>query len=75
MFAQPDETGGYEVINEADTKDYIPIGMELEIDGRKFVIDSVNYGADEVSLRDVTFQSHTAIQSSALNTLRLYARL
>ena len=56
VFAQPDETGGYEVINEADTKDYIPIGMELEIDGRKFVIDSVNFRADEVSLRDVTFQ-------------------
>ena len=28
-----------------DAKDYIPIGMELEIDGRKFVIDSVNFGA------------------------------
>ena len=59
VFAQPDETGGYEIFNEADAKDYIPIGMELEIDGRKFVIDSVNYGTDEVSLRDVTFQSHT----------------
>ena len=59
VFAQPNETGGYGVFNEADAKDYIPIGMELEIDGRKFVIDSVNYGADEVSLRDVTFQSHT----------------
>ena len=59
VFAQPDETGGYEIFNEADAKDYISIGMELEIDGRKFVIDSVNYGADEVSLRDVTFQSHT----------------
>ena len=59
VFAQPDEAGGYEIFNEADAKDYIPIGMELEIDGRKFVIDSVNYGADEVSLRDVTFQSHT----------------
>ena len=59
VFAQPDETGGYEIFNEADAKDYIPIGMELEIDGRKFVIDSVNYGADEVSLRDVPFQSHT----------------
>ena len=57
VFVQPDETGGYEVISEADAKDYIPIGMELEIDGRKFVIDSVNYGADEVSLRDVTFQN------------------
>ena len=59
VFAQPNETGGYGIFNEADAKDYIPIGMELEIDGRKFVIDSVNYGADEVSLRDVTFQSHT----------------
>ena len=57
VFAQPDETGGYGIFNEADDKDYIPIGMELEIDGRKFVIDSVNYGADEVSLRDVTFQN------------------
>ena len=45
------------LINEADAKEYIPIGMELEIDGRKFVIDSVNFGADEVSLRDVTFQN------------------
>ena len=57
VFAQPNETDGYDVINEADAKEYIPIGMELEIDGRKFVIDSVNYGADEVSLRDVTFQN------------------
>ena len=57
VLVQPDETGGYEIFNEADAKDYIPIGMELEIDGRKFVIDSVNYGADEVSLRDVTFQN------------------
>ena len=57
VFARPDETGGYEIFNEADAKDYIPIGMELEIDGRKFVIDSVNFGADEVSLRDVTFQN------------------
>ena len=57
MFAQPNETDGYDVINEADAKEYIPIGMELEIDGRKFVIDSVNFGADEVSLRDVTFQN------------------
>ena len=57
VFAQLNETDRYDVINEADAKDYIPIGMELEIDGRKFVIDSVNFGADEVSLRDVTFQN------------------
>lgn len=31
VFAQPNETDGYDVINEADTKEYIPIGMELEI--------------------------------------------
>ena len=57
VFSQSNETDSYDVINEADAKDYIPIGMELEIDGRKFVIDSVNFGADEVSLRDVTFQN------------------
>ena len=57
VFAQPNETDGYDVINEADAKEYIPIGMELEIDRRKFVIDSVNFGTDEVSLRDVTFQN------------------
>ena len=57
VFAQPNETDSYDVINEADAKEYIPIGMELEIDGRKFVIDSVNFDADEVSLRDVTFQN------------------
>ena len=44
----------YEIFNEGDARDYIPIGMELEINGRRFVIDSVNFGADEVSLRDVT---------------------
>ena len=58
VFVQPDETGNYEIFNEGDAKDYIPIGMELEIDGRKVVIDSVNFAADEVSLQDVTFQSH-----------------
>ena len=57
VFAQQNEIDRYDVINEADAKNYIPIGMELEIDGRKFVIDSVNFGADEVSLRDVTFQN------------------
>ena len=57
VFARPDETGNYEIFNEGDARDYIPIGMELEINGRRFVIDSVNFGADEVSLRDVTFQN------------------
>ena len=58
VFAQANKTGAYDIFNEANAKDYIPVGMELEIDGRKFVIDSVNFAADEVSLQDVTFQSH-----------------
>lgn len=35
----------------------IPIGTELEIDGRRFRVDSVNYDWNTVSLQDVTFQS------------------
>ena len=62
VFAQPNKTDSYDVINEADTKDYIPIGMVLEIDGRKFVIDSVNFGADEVSLRESTHGSSRCVR-------------
>ena len=29
VFAQPNETDGYDVINEADAKEYIPIGLSL----------------------------------------------
>ncbi len=39
----------------AEEKDNIKIGAELTIDGRRFVIDSVNVEWDKVSLRDVTF--------------------
>ena len=34
-----------------------PIGAELEMDGRKFAIDSVNLLAGSVSLKDITFQN------------------
>lgn len=39
----------------AGEKDAIEIGTGLTIDGRRFVIDSVNAEWDKVSLRDVTF--------------------
>ncbi|MBR1742804.1 MAG: hypothetical protein IJ733_13240, partial [Lachnospiraceae bacterium] len=40
-------------ISESD----FPIGAELEMDGRKFAIDSVNLLAGSVSLKDITFQN------------------
>jgi N12 class adenine-specific DNA methylase/adenine-specific DNA methylase len=43
----------------AGEKDGIEIGTELTIDGRRFVIDSVDTKWDKVSLRDVTFADAT----------------
>ena len=44
-----------EEVEPAGEKDALEIGTELTIDGRSFVIDSVNAEWDKVSLRDVTF--------------------
>ena len=47
-----------EVVEEAEPagkKDVLEFGRELTIDGRRFVIDSVDTKWDKVSLRDVTF--------------------
>lgn len=50
-----------EVADEPQAEDAaqveIPIGTELEIDGRRFRVDSVNYDWNTVSLQDVTFQA------------------
>lgn len=54
-----EENGHYHTITEHFAKDYIPMGMELTIEGRNFVVDSVNYDFDKVSLRDATFQNST----------------
>lgn len=35
------------------------VGMELKVDDRKFVIDSINTDFDSVSLKDITFQNGT----------------
>lgn len=57
VLAQPDtERGGnapYEIIKERDAAEYLPIGMELTIDGRRMKIDSVDYNAGTVSLQDM----------------------
>ena len=39
----------------AGEKDALEIGIELTIDGRRFIIDSVDTKWDKVSLRDITF--------------------
>lgn len=41
----------------ADLSQYV--GMEIEADDRKFVVDSINTEFDSVSLKDITFQNGT----------------
>ena len=57
VLARPDAERGkdapYEIIKERSAADYIPIGMELTIDGRLMKIDSVDYNAGTVSLQDM----------------------
>ena len=56
VMARPDTErpeGPYEIVKERDSTDYIPIGMELTIDGRRMKIDSVNYETGRVSLMDM----------------------
>lgn len=57
---KPDLLGRNEVTMHALTaqaaaKEHIPIGAELTLDGRKFIIESVEEKWGEVFLRDVTF--------------------
>ncbi|MCM1234431.1 MAG: DEAD/DEAH box helicase family protein, partial [Ruminococcus flavefaciens] len=50
------ENAPYEVIKERDIADYIPLGMELTIDGRRMAVDSIDYGKGYVDLRDLEMQ-------------------
>ncbi len=43
----------YEIIKERDAAEYIPLGMELTVDGRRMKIDSVDFDAGTVSLLDM----------------------
>ena len=57
VLAWPDPAGGYAIIKERDIADFIPLGMELTIDGRRMKVDRVNYDAGTVSLQDMEMQS------------------
>lgn len=54
-----DENGGRRLVKRLAAADYIPLGMELSIDDRRFTVDSVDFALDKVSLRDVTFAGAT----------------
>ena len=60
VLARPDPEYGpdapYEVVTERDGAEYIPLGMELTIDGRRMKIDSVDYASGTVSLQDMEMQ-------------------
>ena len=57
VLAQPDPERGpdapYEIIKERSTAEFIPLGMELTMDGRRMKIDSVDFQAGTVSLLDL----------------------
>ena len=57
LLARPDQERGpdapYEIIKNRDIADYIPLGMELTMDGRRMKIDSVDYNAGTVNLQDM----------------------
>ena len=50
------EAASYQIIKERDIADYIPLGMQLTMDGRRMEIDSVDYENGHVSLRDLEMQ-------------------
>ena len=69
VLARPDPESGpdapYEIIQESDAADYIPIGMELMMDGRRMKIDSVDYANNEVKLLDLDLRGWFPIFQSA----------
>ena len=49
----------YDVIVDRSIADFIPVGMKLAENDRVFTVDSVDYRAGSVSLRDDTFAGRT----------------
>ena len=70
VLARPDPERGpdapYETIQESRAADYIPIGMELMMDGRRMKIDSVDFRAGTVSLQDLDMKGDR--KSTRLNS-------
>ena len=62
VLARPDPERGpdapYEIIKERDAAEYIPIGMELTVDGHRMRIDSVDYTRGEVTLLDMEIKGY-----------------
>ncbi len=69
VLARPDPEHGpdapYEVIQESSAADYIPVGMELMMDGRRMKIDSVDYANNEVKLLDLDIRGWFPVFRSA----------
>lgn len=57
VLARPDPQRGpdapYEIIKERDISEYIPLGKELTIDGRRMKVDTIDYANGKVSLMDM----------------------
>ncbi len=58
VLARPDTQRGpdapyYEIIKERDISEYIPLGKELTIDGRRMKVDSIDFANGKVSLLDM----------------------
>ena len=75
--SQPEPTVAAELAPEPEPEEpYTPqLGDHYEIQGRLFVVDSVNEEWDKVSLRDITFQNGAGFpifRSEKLNFIRLY---
>ena len=77
VLARPDaERGGnapYEIIKERDAAEYLPIGMELTMDGRRMKIDSVDYDAGTVSLQDMELRGwYPVFRSEPISFVRQF---
>ena len=57
VLARPDAERGsdapYEIITESDAAEYIPVGLELTVEGRRMKIDRVDYENGKVQLQDM----------------------
>ena len=47
----------------------IPIGAKITVDGRQFEVEKVNFDADKVSLRDVTFENGVGFPISRIEPI------
>ena len=72
---EQDNEDRFSVVKHLDAADYMPLGVEITIDGRRFIVDSVDFELDKVSLRDVTFAKATGFpifRSESIDFARSY---